>query len=71
MDFVKEFLTSSGPKIPLSDACDRDRDVCHDHNALCQNGRCECKDGYREGDGEERRTCGNFPQNKTIYECNL
>ena len=49
---------TADPKIPLADACTADRDVCKDHNAICEHGRCECKDGYREGDGAEQKHCG-------------
>ena len=44
----------SGPKLALQEACDKDEDVCEDPNAVCLNGRCECKAGYRN----TNHTCG-------------
>lgn len=46
----------SGPKIALLNACDKDHDVCEDPNAVCVNGRCECKPGYRRSN----TSCGMY-----------
>ena len=45
---MNTFLTLKGPKIPLGEACIATIDVCDDSNALCLNGRCECKNEYHE-----------------------
>ena len=36
----------SGPTFQLEKTCDEE-DVCEDHNAVCEHGRCECQEGYR------------------------
>ena len=34
-----------GPTVELEKMC-AEEDVCEDHNAGCEHGRCECQEGY-------------------------
>ena len=54
--YINEIMLSAiVPRIALGGACQAN-DVCENVNAVCDGGRCTCKQGYIQ----ESDTCGKF-----------
>ena len=60
------YINLTGPKIPLGDACIAAIDVCADANAVCLNGRCECKEEYHQEGGICCKFCFIFLTRKVL-----
>jgi len=53
------FVLLTVPQVPYNEPCVLG-DVCADDNAVCRNGRCQCRDGFGLNDTGNTIVCGTF-----------